>query len=289
MAATDALPIPRKNAAYRVIFQGLKNDGTLITSGTGMDSEVSKDQGTFADCANEATEIATNSGLYYLDLTGGEMNADCVAVKVTWTNANALPQVIVLYPEETGDIRVNITAVLSSAIASINEFKADVSGIPAAVHDYAISLAGSTSTFLGYVLSKLGLITAGAVNFTAPVEPDAGNLTLYDQDYTADSGITRPSWSSSDWVVFDLSNAVSITLSYKTKDGANGTIGTMEVVSDEEVRLAELTKAQAQLLPYGKDVAGIKIVAALSAAKGSDTVELVNAGLNHYNYRKVAE
>jgi len=46
MAASDSLPIPRKNAAYRVVFHGLKNDGTLITSGTGMDSEISLDQGT---------------------------------------------------------------------------------------------------------------------------------------------------------------------------------------------------------------------------------------------------
>lgn len=108
MASGDALPIPRKNTAYRVAFPGMKNDGTLITSGTGMDSEVSKDQGTFADCTNEATEIASSSGIYYLDLSSTEMNADMVIVKCTWTNSGALPTVVVLYPQEDVDIRANV-------------------------------------------------------------------------------------------------------------------------------------------------------------------------------------
>ena len=82
MAASDATPIPIKNQAYRVTFPIFDNDGDLVTGAAGLDSEVSKDQGTFADCTNEATEIATSSGMYYLDLTATEMNADTVAIKV---------------------------------------------------------------------------------------------------------------------------------------------------------------------------------------------------------------
>lgn len=109
MAASDARPVPQKNVAYRITFPILDADGDLVTGATGLDSEVSKDGGTFADCTSEATEIATASGIYYLDLTSTEMNADTVAIIVKTTSSGAKTTVIVLYPEEAGDIRVNAT------------------------------------------------------------------------------------------------------------------------------------------------------------------------------------
>lgn len=111
MASTDARPIPQKNVAYRITFPIFDADGDLVTGATGLDSEVSKDGGTFADCTNEATEIATSSGMYYLDLTSTEMNADTVAVIVKTTSSGAKTTPIVLYPEEAGDVRVNVTQV----------------------------------------------------------------------------------------------------------------------------------------------------------------------------------
>lgn len=98
MAASDAKPFPRKNQAYRATFPIMDNDGDLVTGATGLDSEVSKDAGTFADCTNEATEIATSSGMYYLDLTATEMNADTVAVKVKSTSTDSKDTVLVFYP-----------------------------------------------------------------------------------------------------------------------------------------------------------------------------------------------
>lgn len=109
MASTDAKPVPQKNVAYRVTFPILDADGDLVTGATGLDSEVSKDGGTFADCTNEATEIATSSGVYYLDLTSTEMNADTVAVIIKTSSSGAKTTTIVMYPEEAGDIRVNVT------------------------------------------------------------------------------------------------------------------------------------------------------------------------------------
>lgn len=110
MASTDATPLPKKNTAYRVTFPILDNTGALVTGAAGLDSEVSKDGGTFADCTNEATEIATSSGVYYLDLTSTEMNADTVAIIVKTSTTNAKTTTLVLYPVETGDIPVNVTA-----------------------------------------------------------------------------------------------------------------------------------------------------------------------------------
>lgn len=108
MPAADARPVPRKNTAWRVYFSLRKSDGTLVTSWTGADSEESLDGGSFTDCTNEATEIGT-SGCGYLDLTAAEMNADAVMIKITVTNADALPLVMTVFPEEAGDYRADVT------------------------------------------------------------------------------------------------------------------------------------------------------------------------------------
>lgn len=84
-------------------------DGDLVTGAAGLDSEVSIDAGAFADCTNEATEIATSSGVYYLDLTAAEMNGDTVAVIVKTSTSGAKTTTIVMYPEEAGDYRADVT------------------------------------------------------------------------------------------------------------------------------------------------------------------------------------
>ena len=109
MASGDARPIPKKNVAYRVTFPILDADGDLVAGAAGLDSEISKDGGTFADCTNEAAQIATSSGMYFLDLTATEMNADTVALIVKTSTADAKTTPIVLYPVEDGDIPVDVT------------------------------------------------------------------------------------------------------------------------------------------------------------------------------------
>lgn len=94
MAASDAKPFPVKNIAFCVVFPILDADGDLVTGATGLDSEISKDLGTFADCTNEATEIATASGVYYLNLTATEMNADIVTIIVKTTSTGAKTTVL---------------------------------------------------------------------------------------------------------------------------------------------------------------------------------------------------
>lgn len=120
MAASDARPIPRKNTAYRVTFPILDADGDLVTGATALDSEVSIDGGTFADCTNEATEIATSSGVYYLDLTSSEMNGDTVAVIVKTSTSGAKTTVLVFYPEEAGDVRVDVVQISGDTTAADN-------------------------------------------------------------------------------------------------------------------------------------------------------------------------
>lgn len=104
MAASDSQPFPIKNKAYRVTFPIFDADGDLVTGATALDSEVSKDAGTFADCTNEATEIATSSGMYYLDLTATEMNADTVAVIVKTTTSGAKTTPMIIYPVSIAEL-----------------------------------------------------------------------------------------------------------------------------------------------------------------------------------------
>lgn len=118
MAASDARPIPIKNQAYRVTFPIFDADGDLVTGAGSLDSEVSKDGGTFTDCTNEATEIASSSGIYYLDLTSTEMNADTVAIIVKSASGKTTP--IVLYPQEAGDIKVDVESISGDSAAADN-------------------------------------------------------------------------------------------------------------------------------------------------------------------------
>lgn len=118
MPSTDARPIPIKNMAYRISFPIFDADGDLVTGATGLDSEISKDSGTFADCTNEATEIAPSSGMYYLDLTATEMNADTVAIVVKTSTSGAKTTPIVLYPQESGDIKVDLQSISGSIVST---------------------------------------------------------------------------------------------------------------------------------------------------------------------------
>lgn len=139
MASTDATPFPMKNVAYRVTFPILDADGDLVTGATSPDSEVSKDGGAFADCTNEATEIATSSGMYYLDLTSTEMNADTVAIIVKSGNGKTTP--IVLYPQEAGDINVDVTYWNGTAVATPT-----TGGVPEVDITHIAGAAVSTTT-----------------------------------------------------------------------------------------------------------------------------------------------
>lgn len=188
MASTDAKPIPQKNVAYRITFPIFDADGDLVTGATGLDSEVSKDGGTFADCTNEATEIATSSGMYYLDLTSTEMNADTVAVIVKTSSSGAKTTPIVIYPEEAGDVRVNVTQVngttqtagdLAALINTVDDFldteiaaiKAKTDNLPADPAD-ASDIASSFST----VNTKLDTIDDFLDTEVAAIKAKTDNL-----------------------------------------------------------------------------------------------------------------
>lgn len=190
MASTDARPVPIKNVAFRVVFPLLDADGDLITGATGLDSEVSKDQGTFADCTNEATEIATSSGLYYLDLTSTEMNADCVAVIVKTSSSGAKTTVLVFYPEEAGDINVDVTAfggtagTFASGRPEVNT--THLAGTSQTARDIGASVLLSSGTGTGQLSLSSGAVLLQATQ-TGVTIPTVTTLTNAPSD---SSGVT---------------------------------------------------------------------------------------------------
>ena len=162
MASTDARLIPYKNAAWRVTFPILDADGDTVTGATALDSEISKDGGAFADCTNEATEIGS-SGIYYLDLTSTEMNADTVAIQVKTSSSGAKTTNIVTYPQEADDVRVSVTHWAGTAVAT-----PDTAGYP------KVTLKAGTGT--GEVSLSSGLVTLSATGLDNVVCAEPGGV-----------------------------------------------------------------------------------------------------------------
>ena len=96
----NALPYPVYGVTFTIVFPMLDADGDLVTGATTPDSEISKNGDTFADCTNEATEIATSSGIYYLTLTGTELTTDIAAIIAKSATSGMKTTPIVLYPRK---------------------------------------------------------------------------------------------------------------------------------------------------------------------------------------------
>lgn len=115
----NAMPYPIYGAPWGIVVPLLDADGDLVTGATTPDSEVSLNGNTFADCTNEMTEIATNSGVYYLLLTAAEMTADVVTVILKSATAGMKTTVAVLYPRKLVSIRAGTSASAGSATSTI--------------------------------------------------------------------------------------------------------------------------------------------------------------------------
>lgn len=171
-AAGDALPFPIYGAKFRVVFPVLDTKGQLVPGAAALDSERSIDQNTFADCTNEATEIATSSGMYFLDLTNVEMQASCLAIitKTSTTNANTSP--IILYPRRypifrTGTAQAGAagTITLDASASDLDDFYNGM--IIQCLNDVPSGVIGQTRFITNYVGST-NVATVGAVWGTNP-------------------------------------------------------------------------------------------------------------------------
>lgn len=115
MATTDARPIPIKNTAFRVTFPILDSTGALVVGASSITNVLIRDATVVTAAAGAVTQIGS-SGMYYLDLTSAEMGtADTVAIIISSTTSGSKPTPIVLYPQEAGDIKVDVQSLLGTA------------------------------------------------------------------------------------------------------------------------------------------------------------------------------
>ena len=192
MASTDARPVPRKNTAFRVTFPILDADGDPVVGAGGLDSEVSLDGAAFADCTNEATGIA--EGMYYLDLTSTEMNADTVAIVIQTTTSGAKTTPIVIYPEEADDIRANITATGLTAVNGevLDVLATDTFAEPSAIPAATATLEDKISFIYTYLRNKMT-----QTNTTKTLRNDADSANIGTAAVSDDgTTVTRGEWTS---------------------------------------------------------------------------------------------
>ena len=125
MASTDARPVPRKNVAYRITFEVLDNDGDPVASAVFDSGLVSGANRALVSLDGIASVNSTNSitaidnGFYYLDLTAAETNVDTVSIRFRTTTTDAKSTGAILYPEEAGDIRGNVTQWDNGAVSTL--------------------------------------------------------------------------------------------------------------------------------------------------------------------------
>lgn len=115
MSASDSMPVPKKNTAFRLYFTVKDAAGDPVTAFTAPDSERSLDGAAFADCTNEATFVGRGQG--YIDLTAAEMNTDHTGFWFACTEGD-IGEAISICPEESGDIRTQTTSMASDVVTA---------------------------------------------------------------------------------------------------------------------------------------------------------------------------
>ncbi len=114
MSAGDAIDLPIYGCKYRMYLTIFDNDGDLVGDAAGLDTEISKDGATPADASAEATQISSGWAMYYLDLTGTEMEAGRIAGKVKSTTTDSKDTPFVIAPRRLA-IQENDTAQAGAA------------------------------------------------------------------------------------------------------------------------------------------------------------------------------
>lgn len=125
-SASDAHPFPIYNARFRWIFPLLDADGDPV-SPSSPDTEISQDCGTFADATNEATEIATSSGVCYIDLVAGEMDTKSTTIRAQSTGAKTTigvlnPVRLPVIRTGTAQAGASTTITLDSGASAITDY-----------------------------------------------------------------------------------------------------------------------------------------------------------------------
>lgn len=228
-----------------------------VSGATGQTPTVtrSKNGGSFGAWAGTAAELA--HGWYALTPAGGDVDTlGELAIHVSAAGADPADvkyTVVAFDPYDA--VRIGLSALPNAA--------AGTSGGLAPGDPLTASVPGSyASGTAGY---KLGLLGAGSVTITAPVNAISGDLEIVrGDDYTVSSGRMLPEWSSAEWSVFDLLAATSISFRAKTRYSETIFTKAAQAVSATLVRV-ELTTAETSALVVGRDAYRYDLEAVLAA------------------------
>jgi hypothetical protein len=116
----------KKNTAQRIVFPILDSTGSPVTGAADPDTEYSIDGGSFSNCSDEIHELATASGVYYIDLLAAETNGDVIAIQSKTTTTGAKTTVLVFYT-----ISTTLDLIASYIDTEVAAIKAKTDLIPA--------------------------------------------------------------------------------------------------------------------------------------------------------------
>jgi hypothetical protein len=306
--------VRQKNVATIVVFPIVDADGDLVTGASGLDSEIDSWSDAaapdgFADCTNEATEIAS-TGMYYLSLAQAEMNADYIVVQVKTSTSGAKTQVLLIRTmvgdplniattDDGGTINVASGVVEANALqlsgdaTAADNLEAACDGGTYNVGGGAVVAAsvagavGSVTGAVGSVTGAVGSVTGAVGSVTAKVAATlatgdvTGNLPVDVKAYTVQPTVTGATLAAD--------QAVNVTkIAGSAVDTTAAQLG-VNVINWKSAAAAAMTgDAFARLgAPAGAsvsaDVAAVKSdAAAVLADTGTDGVVVATASKTGY-------
>lgn len=175
-----ALPYPIRNARFTVQVGYLDATGTPTDPVT-PDTEISKDGGAFADCAEEVTTITGGNGVGYITLTGAETDASMVALAFKNTPGPKNSLIPDLRPRKLPFL---FAGTLTAGSASGGTLATDVPNIGGIVTGCILLTTGGTGGGgTGGANNQARMITVSAANRVITVSPNfevaLDNTTTY--------------------------------------------------------------------------------------------------------------
>lgn len=181
----------KKHTVARIVFPILDADGDPVPDAAGLDSQVSINGATFVPCTDEAHNIAnpggaTNTGLYYLDLTADEMDGDEIAIQVKTSTSDAKTTMLVIYTAaQTDDETKGVLDGVAADYAKTGEAAAF-----SAQGESAVALAAWITAYEEPLFRILGLIQENQVIDNTTFDGDGNMLTARIRTFTDATLIT---------------------------------------------------------------------------------------------------
>ena len=220
----------KKNTATRITFPILDADGDTVTAAAALDSESTtwadgSNPGAFADLTNEATEIGA-SGIYYLELTAGEMNFDYIHVQVKTSTVGAKTQHILIntFANTTQQVGFNDITLLVQSMINFSQLRSGTLVVAGAL---TATLEGAASAIDDYY-NECWLVITGSTGF---------GQARYIVDYTAAGRLITidRAWKTTP----DNSSTYSILPASRVKvasDGLDAVSAPADIASDADAR-----------------------------------------------------